>query len=104
MQAEIPNHMHMENLAICDISTTKLVTFDEGERSILGSCGNAGSGRLALFGPGGQERVLLNMHDQELSRMSRITQRMELDKNSPRKSKFSNICSRTSTKSSTRRD
>ena len=71
MQAEVRNQMAIETVAMADVSTADVATFNDCERSVLGSDGNAGSWKLethaALSDPGGHEHVLLNM-----ARLSRI--------------------------------
>ena len=63
--------MAIETVAMADVSTADVATFNDCERSVLGSDGNAGSWKLethaALSDPGGHEHVLLNM-----ARLSRI--------------------------------
>ena len=61
--------MAIETVAMADVSTADVATFNDCERSVLGSDGNAGSWKLethaALSDPGGHEHVLLNMAQTE---------------------------------------
>ena len=71
------------NSAMSCVYTTEMVSFNGGERSILGAGEIASTGRLdartAVFGPGGSEHIIPHFEAQESSSMLRGTRSMAQD-------------------------